>query len=81
MVPEAYPDGVQLDPEKMFVATLASAHVLSWLHLAFAMGAEDGELSGRSGGRPERAGFQSALGERGHNGPRLALSDNMIDSS
>ena len=40
MVPEAYRDGVQLDPEKMFVATIASAHMLSWLHLTFAMGAE-----------------------------------------
>jgi organic hydroperoxide reductase OsmC/OhrA len=40
MVPEAYRDGVRLDPKKMFVATIASAHMLSWLHLAFAMGAE-----------------------------------------
>jgi organic hydroperoxide reductase OsmC/OhrA len=30
----------QIDPEKMFVATIASAHMLSWLHLAFGMGSE-----------------------------------------
>jgi len=30
LLPEGYRDGAKVDPEKMFVATIASA--LSWLH-------------------------------------------------
>lgn len=40
LLPEGYRDRAQLDPEQAFVATVASAHMLSWLHLAFGMGVE-----------------------------------------
>ena len=40
LLPEGYRDGVRLDPEKTFVATVASAHMLSWLHIAFSYGLE-----------------------------------------
>jgi hypothetical protein len=40
LLPEGYRDGAKIDPEKMFVVTIASAHMLSWLHLAFGMGSE-----------------------------------------
>ncbi len=40
LLPEGYRDGVCLDPEKTFVATIASAHMLSWLHIAFSYGIE-----------------------------------------
>jgi organic hydroperoxide reductase OsmC/OhrA len=40
LLPEGYRDGARVDPEKMFVATIASAHMLSWLHLAFSYGIE-----------------------------------------
>jgi organic hydroperoxide reductase OsmC/OhrA len=40
LLPEGYRDGATIDPEKMFVVTIASAHMLSWLHLAFGMGSE-----------------------------------------
>jgi organic hydroperoxide reductase OsmC/OhrA len=38
--PDGYSDKVRLNPENLFVATVASAHMLSWLHIAFSMGAE-----------------------------------------
>ena len=60
MVREAYRDGIQLDPEKMFVATIASAHMLSWLHLAFAMGVEVESY------QDEAAGVLSELGSDIH---------------
>ena len=40
LLPAGYRDGTKVDPEKMFVATIASAHMLSWLHLAFGLGSE-----------------------------------------
>ncbi len=40
MLPEGYRDKIKLNPENLFVATVASAHMLSWLHLAFGMGSE-----------------------------------------
>lgn len=40
LLPEGYRDGVRLDPEKTFIATIASAHMLSWLHIAFSYGIE-----------------------------------------
>ena len=33
--PAAYRDGARLDPLKSYVATIASAHMLAWLHVAF----------------------------------------------
>jgi organic hydroperoxide reductase OsmC/OhrA len=38
--PRCSRDSAKVDPEKMFVATVASAHMLTWLHLAFGMGSE-----------------------------------------
>lgn len=38
VLPESYRDGARVDPQKMFVATIASAHMLSWLHIAFGYG-------------------------------------------
>lgn len=40
LLPEGYRDGAGIDPEKTFVATIASAHMLSWLHIAFGYGIE-----------------------------------------
>jgi organic hydroperoxide reductase OsmC/OhrA len=40
MLPDGYKDNVGVDPEKTFVATIAGAHMLSFLHLAFGMGVE-----------------------------------------
>ncbi len=40
LAPAAYQDASRLDPLKSFVATVASAHMLSWLHVAFSHGAE-----------------------------------------
>lgn len=33
--PAAYRDNARLDPLKSYVATIASAHMLAWLHVAF----------------------------------------------
>jgi len=40
MLPEGYRDRHKLNPENLFVATVASAPMLSWLHVAFQMGVE-----------------------------------------
>ena len=40
LAPMAYRDSVRLDPLKSFVATVASAHMLAWLHAAFSHGVE-----------------------------------------
>src|SRR5665213_2428906 len=40
MLPEGFRDKIKLNPENLFVATVASAHMLSWLHVAFQMGIE-----------------------------------------
>jgi organic hydroperoxide reductase OsmC/OhrA len=37
LLPEGYRDKTKLNPENLFVATIASAHMLSWLHVAFQM--------------------------------------------
>ena len=37
VVPAAYRDNTPIDPHNMFVATIASAHMLTWLHIAFGM--------------------------------------------
>src|ERR1700759_636823 len=37
MLPDGYRDSAHIDPEKMFVATVASSHMLCWLHLALGM--------------------------------------------
>jgi organic hydroperoxide reductase OsmC/OhrA len=35
--PEGYRDNAKLDPEKLYVATIASSHMLTWLEIAFGM--------------------------------------------
>lgn len=35
LAPAAYRDAARLDPLKSYVATIASAHMLAWLHAAF----------------------------------------------
>jgi organic hydroperoxide reductase OsmC/OhrA len=40
LLPPGYRDGAGVDPEKTYVATIASAHMLGFLHLAFGMGVE-----------------------------------------
>ena len=37
MLPEGYRDSARLDAEKLFVASVASSHMLYWLHIAFGM--------------------------------------------
>jgi organic hydroperoxide reductase OsmC/OhrA len=37
LLPDGYRDKAKLNPENLFVATIASAHMLSWLHVAFQM--------------------------------------------
>lgn len=38
LMPEGYQDRAKFDPQKLFVATVASSHMLTWLHLALEMG-------------------------------------------
>jgi organic hydroperoxide reductase OsmC/OhrA len=40
LLPPGYRDSGGVDPEKTYVATIASAHMLGFLHLAFGMGVE-----------------------------------------
>jgi hypothetical protein len=40
LVPAAFCDNTPIDPHNMFVATIASAHMLTWLHTAFGMDVE-----------------------------------------
>lgn len=40
MLPKAFADRAAVNPENMFVAAVASAHMLSWLNVAFGMGIE-----------------------------------------
>lgn len=40
LAPAAYRDKARLDALKSFVATIASAHMLAWLHAAFSHGVE-----------------------------------------
>jgi organic hydroperoxide reductase OsmC/OhrA len=37
LMPEGYRDKAKLDPEKLYVATIASSHMLTWLEIAFGM--------------------------------------------
>jgi hypothetical protein len=37
LTPEGYHDNAKLDPEKLYVATIASSHMLTWLEIAFGM--------------------------------------------
>jgi organic hydroperoxide reductase OsmC/OhrA len=56
MVPEGYRDKIKLNPENLFVATVASAHMLSWLHVAFGMQIEvESYLDAASGVLTERS--------------------------
>jgi len=40
VLPAAYQDKTPIDPYNMFVATIASAHMLTWLHMAFSIDVE-----------------------------------------
>ena len=40
VMPAAYRDKTPIDPHNMFVATIASAHMLTWLHMVFSMDIE-----------------------------------------
>ena len=40
MLPEAYQDKARCNAENLFVASVSSAHMLSFLHLAFGIGAD-----------------------------------------
>jgi organic hydroperoxide reductase OsmC/OhrA len=40
MAPAAYRDLARIDPLKSYVATISSAHMLAWLHVAFSHEAE-----------------------------------------
>ena len=40
LLPAAYRDKVAINPHNMFVATISSAHMLTWLHIAFGMDIE-----------------------------------------
>ena len=40
MLPKAFTDRAAVNPENMFVAAVASAHMFSWLNVAFGMGIE-----------------------------------------
>lgn len=59
LAPAAYREAARLDPLKSYVATIASAHMLAWLHAAFCHEAEvesyldtaEGVLSGLPEGR------------------------------
>lgn len=55
LLPPGYQDGASVDPEKAFVAAIASAHMLGFLHLAFGMGVEVESY------RDEAAGVMSEL--------------------
>lgn len=37
LTPEGYRDNTKLDAEKLYVATIASSHMLTWLEIAFGM--------------------------------------------
>lgn len=39
-LPAGYRDKTKLNAENLFVASISSAHMLTWLHIAFAMGIE-----------------------------------------
>jgi organic hydroperoxide reductase OsmC/OhrA len=40
VTPAAYHDKTPIDPYNMFVGTVASAHMLTWLHMAFSIDVE-----------------------------------------
>ena len=40
VTPAAYHDKTPIDPYNMFVVTVASAHMLTWLHMAFSINVE-----------------------------------------
>ena len=46
LLPDGYRDKAGFNPENLFVATVASAHMLSWLHVAFGVGADLSILDG-----------------------------------
>ena len=62
LLPDGYRDKAKLNPENLFVATIASAHMLSWLHVAFQMEIE--VESGCRQRRAERVIRGRALGQR-----------------
>jgi len=66
MLPKAFADRAAVNPENMFVAAVASAHMLSWLNVAFGMGIE---LPGPSPWGVERDRPWGDLGERGDSVP------------
>jgi organic hydroperoxide reductase OsmC/OhrA len=40
VMPAAYRDKTPIDPQNVFVATIASAHMLTWLHMVFSLDIE-----------------------------------------
>ena len=60
LLPDGYRDKAKLNPENLFVATIASAHMLSWLHVAFHMEIEVETY------RDAAEGVLSELSERVH---------------
>jgi hypothetical protein len=40
VTPAAYRDNTPFDPHNMFAATISSAHMLTWLHMAFSLDVE-----------------------------------------
>lgn len=64
LAPAAYRDSARLDPLKSFVATVASAHMLSWLRVAFSHGAEvESYLDMAEGVLAKLSGEQSWISE------------------
>ena len=53
MLPAAYQDKTPIDPYNMFVATIASAHMLTWLHMAFSIDVEVERYVDRAYGRTD----------------------------
>jgi organic hydroperoxide reductase OsmC/OhrA len=50
VLPAGYRGNAPIDPQNMFVATIASAHMLTWLHIAFGMEIEVERYVGRAYG-------------------------------
>jgi hypothetical protein len=40
VLPAGYRDNAPIDPQNLFVATIASVHMLTWLHIALGMKVE-----------------------------------------
>jgi len=79
VTPAAYHDKTPIDPYNMFVATVASAHMLTWLHMAFSIDIEVDRYVDRAYGVLTGPSERRLLDQRGDPAPEGYAQDRLRD--